>query len=29
MMLGLFDAVAPVKFDEMGGRFLEELYGLR
>jgi hypothetical protein len=29
MMLGLFDAASPVKFDEMGGRFLEELYGLR
>jgi hypothetical protein len=29
MMLGLFDAVAPVKFDEIGGAFLEELYGLR
>ena len=29
IMLGLFDAVAPVKFDEMGGTFLEELYGLR
>jgi hypothetical protein len=29
MMLGLFDAVAPVKFDEIGGTFLEELYGLR
>jgi hypothetical protein len=29
MMLGLLDAVAPLKFDEMGGMFLEELYGLR
>ena len=29
MLLGVFDAVAPVKFDEMGGKFLEELYGLR
>lgn len=29
MLMGLFDAVAPVKFDEMGGRFLEELYSVR
>ena len=29
MLLGLFDAVAPVRLDEMGGKFLEELYGLR
>jgi hypothetical protein len=29
MMLGLLDAVAPLQFDEMGGTFLEELYGLR
>jgi hypothetical protein len=27
--LGLIDALAPARFDEMGGRFLEELYGLR
>lgn len=27
--LGLFDAFAPARFDEMGGRFLEELYGAR
>jgi hypothetical protein len=27
--LGLFEAVAPTMFDEMGGGFLEVLYGLR
>ena len=27
--LGLFEAVAPSTFDEMGGGFLEVLYGLR
>ena len=27
--LGLFEAAAPEKFDELGGGFLEELYGLR
>ena len=27
--LGMFDAIAPARFDEMGGKFLEELYGLR
>lgn len=27
--LGVIDALAPVRFDEMGGGFLEELYGLR
>ena len=27
--LGLIDALAPVRFDEMGGGFLEELYGVR
>ena len=29
MLLGLFDALAPARFDEMGGRLLEELYGAR
>lgn len=29
MFLGLFEAVAPARFDEMGGRLLEELYGAR
>ena len=28
MGLGLFEIVAPTAFDENGGRFLEELYGL-
>jgi hypothetical protein len=27
--LGLIDALAPTRFDEMGGGFLEELYGVR
>lgn len=27
--LGLLDAFAPMRFDEMGGRFLEQLYGVR
>lgn len=28
-LLGLFEAVAPERFDEMGGRLLEEVYGVR
>ena len=28
-LLGLFEAVAPERFDEMGGEVLESLYGLR
>lgn len=29
MFLGLFESLAPARFDEMGGRLLEELYGAR
>lgn len=29
MALGLFEAVSPAAFDDMGGGFLEMLYGLR
>jgi hypothetical protein len=29
LTLGVFDVLAPVRFDEMGGRLLEELYGAR
>ena len=28
-LLGLFEAVAPERFDELGGRLLEEVYGVR
>lgn len=28
-LLGLFETVAPERFDELGGRLLEEVYGLR
>jgi hypothetical protein len=28
-LLGLFEAIAPEKFDELGGRLLEEVYGMR
>jgi len=29
LFLGVFDVLAPSRFDEMGGRVLEELYGAR
>jgi len=29
LALGVFDILAPTRFDEMGGRILEELYGAR
>ena len=29
LALGMFDVLAPIRFDEMGGRLLEELYGAR
>ena len=29
IVLGLFDILVPVRFDEMGGRLLEALYGLQ
>ena len=28
-LLGLFEAVAPARFDELGGQLLEEVYGVR
>jgi hypothetical protein len=28
-LLGLFEAVAPDRFDDLGGRLLEEVYGVR
>lgn len=28
-LLGLFEAVAPERFDELGGQLLEEVYGVR
>ena len=29
LALGAFDILAPIRFDEMGGRILEQLYGAR